>query len=74
MNDEAVGRYRKVYPRIWRHPGFQGLTKSGRELALYLLTGPQSSRIGLFYFSVATAAEDLNVGVETLRKGLRDVR
>jgi hypothetical protein len=68
-----IGRYRKVFPRIWRHPGFQQLPKSARELALYLLTGPQTSRIGLFHFSVATAAEDLGVGVETLRKGLADI-
>lgn len=68
-----VGRYRKLFPRIWRHPGFSVLTKTGRELALYALTGPQVSRIGLFYFSVGTAAEDLNVGGETLRKGLADV-
>jgi hypothetical protein len=69
----TVGRYRKLYPRIWRHPGFRALNKSGRELALYLLTGPQTSRIGLFHFSIATAAEDLNVGVETLRERVRDV-
>jgi hypothetical protein len=29
-----VGRYRKVYPRLWRHPGFHTLTRAGRELAL----------------------------------------
>lgn len=68
-----VGRYRCIYPRLWRHPGFIGLTKSARELALYLLTGPQSNRLGLFYLSVQQAAEDLNVGLETLRKGLADV-
>jgi hypothetical protein len=48
MND--VGRYRKLYPRIWRHPGFRSLTKSARELALYLISGPQTSRIGVFCF------------------------
>lgn len=68
-----VGRYRKVYPRLWRHPGFHTLTNTGRELALYLLTGPQTSRIGVFHFSIATAAEDLNIGAETLRKGLSNV-
>ena len=69
----AVGRYRKLYPRIWRHPNFTTLRPSVRELALYLLTGPQTSAIGLFHFSVATAAEDLGVTVETIRKGLVDV-
>lgn len=70
---DAPGRYRKVYPRIWRHPGFRGLSPSARELTLYLLTGPQTNRIGLFHFSVATAAEDLGVSVETCRTRLRDV-
>ena len=40
---------------------------------LYLLTGPQTTRPGIFLFSVATAAEDLDVGVETIRTGLVDV-
>jgi hypothetical protein len=69
-----VGRYRKAYPRIWRHPGFRALSETGQRLALYLLTGPQCNRIGLYCFSIATAAEDLNVGVETLRKRLADVQ
>lgn len=68
-----VGRYRLVYPRLWRHPGFVRLNKTARELALYLLTGPQTNRIGLFHFSVGTAAEDLSVGVETIRERLADV-
>jgi hypothetical protein len=73
MTDAIVGRYRRAYPRIWRHPGFVGLTQSERILVLYLLQGPQSNRIGLFHFSVSTAAEDLGVGLETLRKGLSNV-
>jgi len=73
VTDAVVGRYRRSYPRIWRHPGFAGLTQSERILALYLLQGPQSNRIGLFHFSVSTAAEDLGVGLETLRKGLSNV-
>lgn len=68
-----VGRYRKVYPRLWRHPGFSSLKPSARELVLYLLTGPQTSSIGLFHFSIATAAEDLDVSIETVRKGLVDI-
>jgi hypothetical protein len=70
---ERIARYRKLYPRIWRHPGFRKLKKSARELALYLLTGPQTNRIGCFHFSKMTAADDLNVGVETLTECLRDV-
>lgn len=70
-----IGRYRKAYPRLWRHPGFVAMTnKTARELTLYLLTGPQTNRIGLFHFSMATAAEDLGVGIETLRERMADVR
>jgi len=69
----APGRYRKLYPRIWRHPGFRVLKPSARELALYLLTGPQSNGIGLFHFSPSSAADDLGVTPETIRKGLADI-
>lgn len=69
-----VGRYRKIYPRIWRHPGFKALTPSSQKLALYLLSGPQTNPVGLFHFSPALAADDLGVATETLRKGLTDVR
>lgn len=68
-----VGRYRKIYPRLWRHPGFLALKPSARELVLYLLSGPQANAIGLFHFSVATAAEDLGIGADTLRKALSDI-
>jgi hypothetical protein len=69
-----VGRYRQIYPRLWRHPAFAALNKTARELTLYLLSGPQTNRIGLFHFSIATAAEDLRIGAETLRERLADVQ
>jgi len=68
-----VGRYRKVFTRIWRHPGFKQLPRAARELTFYLLTGPQANRIGLFNFSVATAAEDLGITAESVRNGLVNV-
>ena len=68
-----VGRYRKAYPRIWRHPGFRQLSRDEQRLVLYLLYGPQSNRIGLFHFSIFTAAEDLDTTPETLKKGLANV-
>jgi hypothetical protein len=70
---DAPGRYRKLYPRLWRHPRYRALSGSARELTHYVLTGPQANRIGLFHFSIATAAEDLGVSVETCRTRLRDV-
>lgn len=73
MSDDLVGRYRRAYPRIWRHPSFKGLNTNQQRIALYILTGPQTNRIGLFHFSSATAAEDLGLGTDTLREGLRIV-
>ena len=70
---EVVGRYRRAYPRLFRHPGFKALTPLGQRLTFYLLFGPSSNRIGLFYFSLNTAAEDLDTTPETLRKALPDV-
>lgn len=67
------GRYRKLFPRLWRHPGFRALSEKAQLLTLYLLAGPQTNRIGLFHFSAATAAEDLDTTVETIKKGLGDV-
>jgi hypothetical protein len=68
-----VGRYRKLYARLWRHPGFVALTEGEKVLALYVLTGPQSNRLGLYVLSIATAAEDLGTTPETLKKRLLNV-
>jgi hypothetical protein len=68
-----VGRYRKIFPRLFRHPGFQALKQSTQLLVIYLLAGPQTNGIGLFFLSIATASEDLKLSVETIRKGLADV-
>lgn len=65
-----LGKYRKLYVRLWRHPGFLSLTDSEKVLAIYLLTGPQTNRLGLYTFSLATAAEDLGTVPETLKKRL----
>jgi hypothetical protein len=69
-----AGRYRRLFPRIWRHPGFRHLPETSQRLALYVLAGPQTNRCGLFCFSMATAAEDLGVSVHALRKRLAEVQ
>ena len=71
MSDQ--GRYRKLFTRLWRHPGFVALTEAEQNLALYVLTGPQTNRIGLYVLSPATAAEDLGTTPETLKKRLVNV-
>jgi hypothetical protein len=70
----AVARYRRIYgARLFRHPVYKSLKRSGRELVHYLLCGPQTNGIGLFHFSPAVAAEDLGDSLETIKKGLADV-
>src|SRR5437867_6908891 len=67
------GRYRKLYPRIWSNPAFRQLSEGERLVALYVLTGLQSNRIGLFRFSPGAAAEDLGVSTTSLRRRLNSV-
>ena len=68
-----IGRYRKLYARLWRHPGFTSLTDGEKVLAFYLLTGPQTNRLGIYVFSIATAAENLGTVPQTLTKRLERV-
>jgi hypothetical protein len=70
---DGIGRYRKVYPRIWRDPSFVGLSEGERLVALYLISGPQMNRIGLTHFSIFTAAEDLGTTPDTFAKRLSKV-
>ena len=67
---DGPGRYRRVFPRLWRHPGFRSLSQAEQRVALYLLCGPQTNRIGLFHLSIATGAEDLELGLDTFKKAL----
>ena len=67
------GRYRKVYPRLWHHPGFRRLDGDDKALTLYLLSGPQTNRLGLYKLSIPTAADDLDTVPETLSKRIANV-
>lgn len=60
----------KVYQRIWRNQDFVALSDAERTLALYLLTGPQCNRVGIFRFSIALAAEDLERDLSDVRQWL----
>ena len=68
-----VGRYRRAYPRLFRHPDFQALSATEQRVVFYLLYGPQTNRIGLYHLSVATAAEDMNVSLDSFRRALTKV-
>jgi len=54
------GAYRKIFKRLWRNHDFLSLPDGARVWTLYVLTGPQTNRIGLFRLSLATAADDLH--------------
>jgi hypothetical protein len=68
-----LGRYRQIYVWLWRHPGFRQLSSDAQRLTLYLLSGPQTNRVGVFAFSVHSAADDLGNTPRTITKGLADV-
>lgn len=63
-----AGRYRRIYPRLWLHPAFVSLAEGERLVALYLLSGPSTNRIGLFKLSPAAAAEDLGLSLDTFKR------
>src|SRR5690349_17827184 len=66
-------RYRKIFTRIWRNEEFRALTKGEQVLTLYVLSGPQTNRIGLFLFSLGEASEDLGVAPKALAAQLQSV-
>jgi hypothetical protein len=66
-------RYRKVDPRIWKDEKFLTLNQTEKLIAVYCLTSPQTNRIGIFNFSPAQAAEDLNLDLETFAEGFAKV-
>jgi hypothetical protein len=68
-----VGRYRKVYPALWLHPGFPELRDGEKVVAFYLLTGPQTNRIGIYRLSPNAVAEDLGTSPESFRNRLTTV-
>ena len=67
-----AARYRKIDPRIWVDEGFRKLDSMEKLITFYLITS-QSNRIGLFSFSPAKAAEDLETLPQTFLKGFKKV-
>jgi hypothetical protein len=45
--------YGKIQMRLWTEADFRALSLLERTVALYLLTGPQSNRLGYYLLSVA---------------------
>lgn len=59
-------RYRKIDPRMWRDENIRKLDHIEKLIAIYAFTA-QSNRIGIFNFSPALAAEDLNLELHVFR-------
>lgn len=68
---EESARYRKLYPRAWK--SFRGLSLEEKAIAVYILTGDQTNRIGLFDFSIGKAIEELETLPQTFHKGFSNV-
>jgi hypothetical protein len=71
-SDVLRARYRRVYPKVWLQPAMVQLTTIGKLVALFLQTGPQSNRVGLYHLSPASAAETLNISLDEFRAGLNE--
>lgn len=63
-------KFRTLDPRFWADESVQALSSLDKLLALYVLCGPQTNRIGIYVFSIGAAAEDLGLPAESVRNGL----
>lgn len=76
MSDKETTRrrkdcaYRKVVRKTWRKQNYRALPDSLKILLLYLWTGPDATNPGLYYISVGTISDDLEIPVETVRERL----
>ncbi|MCP5468563.1 MAG: hypothetical protein H7A32_04765 [Deltaproteobacteria bacterium] len=71
-----MSRYRKIYVKLWGDKKFRSLSSpdaNGQTLWLFLLTGPQTTRIpGLFSSGEAGLAEIVGWSLEGFRKAFRE--
>jgi len=63
-----MARYRKIDPRIWGDENFRPLSKEEKLVALYILSGDQTNPIGIFCFSQAKCAEDLDISLQDFER------
>lgn len=65
--------YRRVFPRLFQNPAWKQLDSVDKLLALYLLTGPQVNRLGLYPISMALAADLCGIQLGEFRPRLTHV-
>jgi hypothetical protein len=67
----------KVLARFWTGQTGKEIRRSGtvcQIVALYLVTNPNANAIGLYYLPLATAAHELGIAVDEIRKALLRLR
>lgn len=67
MNEDRR-RYRKIYVRLWRNPDFRKFRSDDKVMTMYLLSGPQTNRLGLYHVNAGGAADDLGWTLKKIRK------
>lgn len=66
-------KYGKVESKFWAWCKRNKVSEDGRTLALYLMTGPHTTSIGVFYLTVGYATDDLNWSQERLSEGFAEL-
>jgi len=72
-NPSETPKYRKLFPIFWDDDRVRKLDEGEQLLAAYILTSRQTNKIGLFRFSLAACAEDLDKPINTITKRIAKV-
>jgi len=62
--------YRKIYLKLWTDPAFRRLSMPEKFVAVFLLAGPQTNRIGIYQLSIGLAADLCGMTPEAFREAL----
>ena len=65
---------RRVRCGLWLEARFLALSEAEQLTALFIATGPHTNGLGLFRLSLAGAAEDRRVGLDTFKRRFDAVR
>ena len=71
-----MGQYARVAPEFWTGETGRQLRKLGRDaqvIALYLITGPTASPLGLYYLSLPTLCHETGINQQGAMKALHSL-
>jgi len=60
--------YRSIHTSIWNDPKIRSLDTTAKLLAVYLFSNDRTHVTGLYCFSLAMAADELDIGIPTVQK------